>query len=145
LLGAAFGKQARLSGNARAAMRAAAFSEVRRYIRANVHQASLTADSLLATLNISRASLYRMFEHEGGIVAYIRKCRLREAADELVRYPQMAVMDIAYGLGFRNGSDFTRAFRRLYGMTPQDFRMQAQRYRSMSGENDAPFPAPAMD
>jgi AraC-like DNA-binding protein len=31
-------------------------------------------------------------------------------------------MEIAYGLGFSSASDFTRAFRRAYGMAPQDFR-----------------------
>ena len=33
--------------------------------------------------------------------------------------------EIAYGLCFSSASDFIRAFRRFYGMTPQDFRMQA--------------------
>jgi AraC-like DNA-binding protein len=32
------------------------------------------------------------------------------------------VTDIAYGLGFKSASDFTRAFRRAYGMAPQEFR-----------------------
>jgi hypothetical protein len=32
------------------------------------------------------------------------------------------VIEIAYGLGFKSASDFTRAFRRAYDMAPQDFR-----------------------
>jgi AraC-like DNA-binding protein len=63
-----------------------------------------------------------MFEHEGGLGTYIRHLRLRHAADELIRYPHVMVTDIAYGLGFKSASDFTRAFRRAYGMAPQEFR-----------------------
>lgn len=132
LLIAAFAKQARLSGNARAAVRAATFGQVRRHIQSNLHQADLSPESLLNTLQLSRATLYRLFEHEGGLAAYIRNRRLREAADELVRFPHLAVMDIAYGLGFKTASDFTRAFRRAYDMAPQDLRahvLQLQRVR----------------
>lgn len=125
LLIAAFGKQARLTGNARAAARAAMFGQVRRYIAANLHQAELSPESLLNLLQLPRPTVYRMFEHEGGLGAYIRNRRLRAAADELVRFPHLAVVDIAYGLGFKSASDFTRAFRRAYDMAPQDLRAYA--------------------
>lgn len=124
LLVAAFCKQAGLTGNVRAAARAALFGQVRRYIQAHLHRAELSPESVLTTLRLPRPTLYRMFEHEGGIGAYIRKLRLREAADELVKFPHMAVTDIAYGLGFKSASDFTRAFRRAYDMAPQDLRAQ---------------------
>jgi AraC-like DNA-binding protein len=122
LLVAALGKQARLSGNARAAARAAMFGQVRRYIQAHLHQAELSPESVLNALQLPRPTLYRMFEHEGGLGTYIRHLRLRHAADELIRYPHVMVTDIAYGLGFKSASDFTRAFRRAYGMAPQEFR-----------------------
>lgn len=133
LLIAAFGKQARLCGNARAAARAAMFGQARRYIRANLHQAELSPENLLTTLQLPRPTMYRLFEHEGGLGAYIRNRRLREAADELVRFPHLAVMDIAYGLGFKSASDFTRAFRRTYNMAPQDLRAQVFELRRGHG------------
>jgi len=133
LLLAALGKQTKLSGNARAAVRAAMFDKARRYIQANLHQASLSPESLLEALQLPRLPLYRLFEHEGGLGAYIRNRRLREAADELVKSPNLAVMDIAYGLGFKSASDFTRAFRRTYEMAPKDLRFIAsQRLRHNS-------------
>ncbi|NMM36766.1 MAG: helix-turn-helix domain-containing protein [Glaciimonas sp.] len=134
LLVAAFGKQARLSGTTRAAVRAAMFGQVRRYIQANLHQAELSPESLLIALQLPRATLYRLFEHEGGLGAYIRNCRLREAADELVRFPDLAVMNIAYGLGFKSASDFTRAFRRAYAMAPQDLRAHVFELRRVRGK-----------
>lgn len=125
LLVAAFGKQARLLGDARAAVRAAMFDKARRYVKSHLYQPGLSADSVLQALQLPRPSLYRLFEHEGGLAAYIRNCRLREACDELVRLAHVPVTEIAYGLGFGSASDFARAFRRAYDMTPQELRLQA--------------------
>lgn len=134
LLIAAFGKQAKLMGDARAAIRGAMFDKARRYIRENLHQANLSPDSLLQALQLPRPSLYRLFEHEGGLAAYIRNCRLREACDELVKFEHVPVAQIAFGLGFKSPSDFTRAFRRAYGMTPLDLRAIAlQRFDAVAG------------
>lgn len=125
LLVAAFGKEAGLSGNARAAARAAMFDQVRRHIKAHLHEETLTPESVLDALPFPRRSLYRLFEHEGGLSAYIRHLRLRSAADDLARYPHATVTEIAYGVGFKSASDFTRAFRRAFDMAPQDFRALA--------------------
>ena len=122
LLATAFGKQARLIGTAHAAIRAATLAMIKRYIRANLHNTALSPDFLACALKVPRATLYRMFELEGGVAAYIYHRRLREAANELARFPKLAVKDIAYGLGFDNASNFTRAFRHAFDMTPQDLR-----------------------
>jgi AraC-like DNA-binding protein len=136
LLIAAFSKQAGLSGNARAAVRAAMFGKVRRHIRANLHEAKLSPGSLATALQLPRHTLYRMFEHEGGIDTYIRNCRLRAAVDELVQFPERAVIEIAYGLNFKSAQDFSRAFRRVYDMTPRDLRAQALRRASKATVTD---------
>ncbi|MGF6810874.1 AraC-like DNA-binding protein [Paraburkholderia sp. Clong3] len=120
LLAAAFSRQAGLSGNARAAVRAAAYGQVRRYVEANLHDPDLSPDSVLASLHLSRASVYRLFEHEGGLATYIASRRLRMAADELVRFPHLEVQDIASGLGFNSASSFSRAFRRAFDIAPRD-------------------------
>ncbi|WP_408528334.1 helix-turn-helix transcriptional regulator [Paraburkholderia fungorum] len=125
LLVAAFRKEARLTGAGRAALQAAIMGQVRRYVEANLHQGDLTPTSVVHALQLKRATIYRWFEHEGGLGAYIRNRRLREAADELVRFPNLLVTEIAYGLGFQSASDFTRAFRRAFDMSPQDMRARA--------------------
>ena len=125
LLIAAFRKEARLTGASRAAMQAAVMGQVRRYVEANLHQGDLTPTSVVQALQLKRATIYRWFEHDGGLGAYIRNRRLREAADELVRFPHLQVTEIAYGLGFQSASDFTRAFRRAFDMSPQDMRARA--------------------
>lgn len=125
LLLAAFRQDSSLTGTGRAALQAALLNRVRRFVEANLHQADLTPTHVVQALQLKRATIYRWFEHEGGLGAYIRNRRLREAADELVRFPQLQITEIAYGLGFKSGSDFTRAFRRAFDISPQDMRARA--------------------
>jgi AraC-like DNA-binding protein len=122
LIATAFGEQARLNGNARAAARAAAFASARRYIDDNLHETDLSPERVLGVSPLSRPTLYRLFEHEGGLAAYIRNRRLAQAAEDLRRYPHRPVVEIAYGLGFASASDFNRAFRRAFDMSPLEFR-----------------------
>jgi AraC-like DNA-binding protein len=122
LLVAAFGRQAGLIGDARSAVRAAMFGRARRYIQAHLHHEDLSPESVVQALQVARPSLYRLFQHEGGVGAYIRHLRLKQAAAEIARYRHLTVTEIAYGLGFTSSADFTRAFRRAYGISPRDFR-----------------------
>ncbi|HEY1997143.1 helix-turn-helix domain-containing protein [Paraburkholderia sp.] len=125
LLLAAFHQQASLTGSARAAVQAAVMAKVRRFVDANLHQAELTPASVVDALQLKRATIYRWFQHEGGLGTYIRNRRLLEAADELAHFPQRQITEIAYGLGFKSGSDFTRAFRRAFDISPLDMRARA--------------------
>ncbi len=129
LLVSAYRGEARLSERGRAAAQAAVMAQVRRYVDANLHQGDLTPSAVVAALQLKRATIYRWFEQEGGLGAYIRHRRLREAADELVRFPHLLVTEIAYGLGFNSASDFTRAFRRAFGMSPLDMRARVVELR----------------
>ncbi|MBB3226350.1 AraC-like DNA-binding protein [Luteibacter sp. Sphag1AF] len=121
LILAAFGKQARASGQVRAAARDAMLGRIKHYIHGNLHRRDLTPDNVLSMFPLARPTLYRMFEHEGGLHAYIRNSRLRQAADELAQTAPVPIAQIASRLGFRYASDFTRAFRRAYGMAPAEF------------------------
>jgi AraC-like DNA-binding protein len=123
LLVAAFGQEAGLSGNTRAVARAAMFDQVRRYVHANLQDSELTPEGVLDALGLPRATMYRLFRTEGGLGAYIRHLRLRAAADDLVRFPSIPVKDIAYSVGFKSASDFTRAFRRAYEVAPNEIRL----------------------
>jgi AraC-like DNA-binding protein len=122
LIGEAFGEQLGLRGSQSALARAMAFDTARRYVRANLSESDLSPEDVVESLAFSRASIYRLFQHEGGLHAYIRHLRLRAAADDLVRFPGLPIADIAFSVGFKSASDFTRAFRRAYGFAPQEVR-----------------------
>jgi AraC-like DNA-binding protein len=122
-----------MSGEPRVVM----VDQVRRYVQAHLCDDDLSPESVLSALQLPRSTLYRLFQHEGGLGAYIRHLRLRHAADDLIRYPHALVLDIAFGLGFKSASVFTRAFRRAYGMAPQE-------YRALGGKANEVLPRPAL-
>lgn len=103
--------------------RAAAGALARATIEAGLGQPSLTIAGLCRQLGISRTSLHRLFEEEGGVQAYIRGRRLeavrRSLIDPLGREPIYA---IAERLGFSDAAHLSRLFRARYGLTPSDFR-----------------------
>lgn len=118
----AFGEQAGVRGSKPAMARALAFDTARRFVQGNFAESDLSAESVIESLGLSRATVYRLFQHEGGLHAYIRHLRLRAAADDLVRFPGVPITEIAFSVGFKSASDFTRAFRRAYGFAPQEVR-----------------------
>lgn len=109
----------------RAIRRDALLGKIRAYIQERLDQDWLTPAAIQAAFHLSRPTLYRLFETEGGLMEYIRNCRLRDAAADMIDAPGCTIADIAYGAGFNSASDFCRAFRRAYGMTPQHFRRSA--------------------
>lgn len=102
----------------------ATLAPAKQYIEAHLDDAELDAAAIARHLGVSRSHLYRLFQRYGGVSAYILRIRLRHAAVELVRNPSRAITEIAYGLGFSSPSDFSRAFRRLYGYSPREVRLQ---------------------
>ncbi|KAK48220.1 AraC family transcriptional regulator [Caballeronia jiangsuensis] len=125
LLLAAFAEKLHALHDSRAALQTAVKGQVKRYVETHLHEADLTPMKIVDALGLKRATIYRWFEQEGGLGAYIRHRRLREAADELARFPNLQITDIAFGLGFKSASDFTRAFRRAFDVSPLEMRLRA--------------------
>ena len=125
LLLAAFADKPHALHDSRAALQTAVKGQVKRYVETHLHEADLTPMKIVDALGLKRATIYRWFEQEGGLAAYIRHRRLREAADELARFPNLQIADIAFGLGFKSASDFTRAFRRAFDVSPLEMRLRA--------------------
>ncbi|HTZ66114.1 MAG TPA: helix-turn-helix domain-containing protein [Roseiarcus sp.] len=106
----------------------ATFVTVRRYIDRSLASPDLSADSIAAEFGLSRASLYRLFEPVGGIAKYIRKVRLSRAFQEITaaELSDRKIGHIAYSVGFKNVSAFSRTFHEVYGVTPGAAREQAR-------------------
>ena len=94
---------------------------IRRYM--DQHLASdLDAGELARRFGLSRASLYRLFQADGGIEAYLRDRRLERCSIELMQaLPERGrVREIAERLGFSDAGHFTRAFRQRFGVAPTE-------------------------
>jgi AraC-like DNA-binding protein len=105
---------------------------IRRIVDQNLHRSDLTPELLCREAAMSRSQLYRLFENEGGVKAYIQRERLRRCFDELtINANSRSILSIGEEFGFADASSFSRAFKREFGLTPSE-----ARHANLS---DAPF------
>lgn len=76
---------------------------------------------------VSSSHLSRLFKAHTGqnFMKYLIGLRM-EKAKEFLEYSQMEVSDIAACTGYNDHSHFTQTFRRLYGMSPVEYRKLKQ-------------------
>jgi AraC-like DNA-binding protein len=86
----------------------------------------VSLQSLAAEVNLSPYHFLRTFERLTGLTPhqYVIRTRLREAARRLAT-EQGRIIDIALDSGFGDLSNFNRAFRAEFGVTPRAYRRQA--------------------
>jgi AraC-like DNA-binding protein len=94
------------------------------YIERNIAEPGLSADRIVRAMGCSRATLYRCFGAEGlGIAETIRDLRLDRARMLLEQAPaDLAIADIAVQCGLYDTTNFSRQFRRRFGISPTDVR-----------------------
>jgi AraC family transcriptional regulator len=88
--------------------------------------ATLTLGSMAREAGLSRYHFLRTFEHVTGLTPhqYVLRARLREAAMRLSDEPAR-ILDIAFDCGFGDVSNFNRAFRTEFGVTPRAYQQGA--------------------
>ncbi len=85
--------------------------------------AGLTLETLALEAGLSRYHFLRTFERLTGLTPhqYLLRSRLREAATRLAIEP-LKITDIALDCGFGDVSNFSRAFRTEFGVSPRVYR-----------------------
>lgn len=103
---------------------AASLADIKEAIEARLRQQDFGPQSLLQEFGISRATLYRMFEPFGGVAAYIAERRLRHAFRVLAdpNASKLRIKQLSGELGFKHPSAFSRAFRGMFGVSPNEVR-----------------------
>jgi AraC-like DNA-binding protein len=126
LIAGCFGPSADTQETATAAKRGALLLTIKRYIEANLADPSLTVDRITREFHVSRATLVRMFEPLGGLSGYIRERRMFRCFAEITSpsHAHRSISDIAYSWGFGNEAAFSRAFRRIFAMSPREARSE---------------------
>lgn len=124
LAATALGLESRVSAGPGAPPRSATarVTDVVRYIESKPHL-SLPLGTLAEMAGLSRYHFIRAFQRITGVTPhqYILRSRLREAALQLAAGSRK-VIDVAYGCGFRDLSNFNRAFRAEFGVEPRRYR-----------------------
>lgn len=96
---------------------------VKAFIDRNLRNSDLSSEFIMQELGISRTSLYRLFEAEGGLVRYIADCRLDRCMADLADAPASRgqVRRIAEVWGFFHPGNFNRRFRERFEAAPSEF------------------------
>lgn len=107
--------------------RSAAALVARQTIEHRLGSPALTIANLCRDLGISRTTLHRLFEADGGVQAYIRGRRL-EAVRRALADPSGVepICALAERFSFSDAAHLSRLFRTRYGLTPSDHRARGR-------------------
>ena len=95
---------------------------LRTFIARNLENPELSPDHICRQLGLSRTSLYREFQEDGGVLRFIADQRLDRCFADLMATPASrgAVRQVAERWGFHHAGNFHRRFRERFGMSPSD-------------------------
>ena len=126
---------------------AGAVARVTRVVRRIEHHAdqNLTVPGLAREAGLSPYHFLRLFESLTGLTPhqYLMRTRLRDAAVRLVEEPGK-ILDIAFDCGFQDVSNFNRAFRAEFGVSPRAYRAESHGERFLPRERPADKSRPAI-
>ena len=105
------------------------------YIEHNLNN-KIELKDLADKVFLSKYHFHRVFHTVVGdsVADYIRKRRLMEAAHELLNTDNK-IVDIAFKYQFNSQEVFTKAFKRLYGICPREFRRNRNSIILLSSKN----------
>ncbi|MCG8453383.1 MAG: helix-turn-helix domain-containing protein [Spirochaetales bacterium] len=97
------------------------------YVEAHYTEKDFYAQRMAAHFSLSPPYLSQFFRNKVGenLKDYVLRLKIRHAK-ELLSDTQMPIKDIVDAVGYGNFSSFSRKFRNSTGMSPREFRRQAQ-------------------
>ncbi|MEZ0171148.1 helix-turn-helix domain-containing protein [Microvirga sp. TS319] len=98
-----------------------------RFIESRLASATLNAVAVCHAVGVSRRTLYRLFDQEGGVQRYIQARRLERVHSALIDPADtQRISEVAAGFGFLRTDHFARAFRQQFGQSASDARNQSR-------------------
>ena len=93
------------------------------YIKENYCDSSLSLDQIGEALGMHKNYISRFFKEVYGytLFSYMEKMRIQKAC-ELLSVSDMKIEAIAIAVGYTSGASFRRAFKKVKGVSPGEFR-----------------------
>jgi AraC-like DNA-binding protein len=96
-------------------------------VQENLSRATLSPEFIAGQMQISRSTLYRMFEPEGGVMHFVQGERLRAVRDALSDpMEKRTITRLAEVYAFNTISQLSHSFRNCYGTPPQAWRSECR-------------------
>ncbi|MCQ4264175.1 AraC family transcriptional regulator [Stutzerimonas stutzeri] len=86
-------------------------------------------EAVAQALCLSERTLQRRMHDEGSSFQKLLDDTRRDLAEQYLAQPNLAPLEIAYLLGFADPSNFYRAFKRWFGVTPGEYRQRVRPLR----------------
>ena len=99
-------------------------NRVRRYIIADLASGTLSKQAVADKMHMSPRNLQLKLAAEDTTFQDILDSTRQSLATGYMEQSHLAITEIAYLLGFSDASNFTRAFRRWYGVSPRNYRIE---------------------
>lgn len=98
-------------------------STLNKFINDNITNPELDVDLIAKELYISRSQLYRKVSALSGfsVKEYVKLYRL-SVAESLLHKKDIRIAEVMDSTGFNNRSYFVNSFKKIYGMTPSEYR-----------------------
>ena len=107
----------------------------RMIVQASLSRNDLSAEFIAGQMQISRATLYRLFEPEGGVMHFVQGERLKAVRDALADPMETRTISrLAEVFAFSSLSQLSRSFRNRYGVPPQAWRGERRVIQRISGQ-----------
>ena len=105
----------------------AVINKARAYLAREYQNSGVTLNDVSSHVCMSNSHFCTIFAQEMGMTfsEYLTGLRMNKAK-ELLRTTQMRSSDIAYAVGYNDPHYFSYLFKKHTGMTPRDFRKDAQ-------------------
>ena len=100
------------------------------YLDSHYYTTDLNLDEVADAIGLSKYHLCREFNHLYGISPgkYLANLRLQKSCALLLQNRQHTIAEIASMVGFSNDNYFCKVFRKAFGTTPTQYRLQNQNY-----------------
>ena len=100
-------------------------SNLKTLLRTQIRGRRLRINEVANALDLSVRTLQRRLAEHGLVYSELVEQTRVDLARELLRNPDLRIREIASEAGYAESSHFTRAFRRVTGITPRDYRASA--------------------
>lgn len=93
------------------------------------YREKIDLDEMADLVSMAKGSLCRFFKSQMGmtIFEYLNQIKI-ELSCNLLRNPDLSILDVAFDSGFNNLSHFNKQFKKVTGQTPSEYRKQLKAY-----------------